>query len=458
VSGNISLLLLSSLFVSVITIYLYYKWPDLDLIDLYIIFVGLHFGLSPFIRGLHFGGDVIFDFRNSSPLPLSLVFLQVLITLVIIRACSLYLFPGLMNYLKIRYLVSLWYQTNRYVLFFVYFWLILFQIISYYKYGVITYITPDDFARFGKHLPYWYTSMRTIYNYMAFCVFIGLFAYIVNSSKYQQYLLIILILIFAPIATIFGRRYFIEMIISAMVFWFAYKKENIFRLRYLTVGLVLFCAFFLFSNLFQAYRDIFQSVGKIETNKLENPFSAAFNINLTIRNFTLRPGTWEFNYLVINNQLNKNGMTTKGKVNFEGLKSSIPRFFWPEKQISYIDDILSKLYNVKPREIDIGKNLFGVWQVDFGYYSILIVSIIVLMLIYLLGTLVKIITPYPTFLWLLSGNIIFFLINIEGNGNELFFMLRNIIIILILLAVYIISYKMYSTFWNKIITTRRLID
>ena len=148
-------------------------------------------------------------------------------------------------------------------------------------------------------------------------------------------------------------------------------------------------------------------------------------------------------------------MTTNGKLTLEGLKSAVPRFFWPNKQFAFVDDILSELYNVNPKEIDIGKNLFGVGQVDFGYYSIIIVSLILLFIIYLLGFLVKITTPYPTFLWLLSGNIIFFLINIEENGNEIFIMLRNIIIIMILFAIYLISRKIYSIFFNKITAVRQ---
>lgn len=447
-AGNFLLLMFSFLFICIVALYLFKKWPDLDVIDLYIIFVGLHFGFSPFIRGLHFGSDVIFDFRNSNPLSIGLVFIQVLIILVVIRVFSLYFFTDFMNYLKIRYLISLWGKTNKYIVFIIYFWLILFQFISYYKYGIITYISPDDFSKFGKHLPYWYTSMRTIYNCIAFCTFISLFAYIVQSIKYRKYILILLTVVFVPIATIYGRRFFIEIIITSVIFWFVYRKENIFRLRYLTVGLVLIVAFFLFSNLFQAYRSIFQVVGKVEISKLTNPFSAALDFNLTLKNLTERPGTWEFNFLVINNQLNRPEMTTNGKVNLEGLKSSIPRFFWPEKQFIGIDDILSVLYKVNKKDIDIGKNLFGVWQVDFGYLSIIIVPLIVLCIIYLLGLIVKITTPYPTFLWLLSGNIIFFLINIEENGNELFFMIRNTLIIIMLLAIYSIVCKVYSLIIN----------
>ncbi|MCX6166194.1 MAG: hypothetical protein NTU73_15265 [Ignavibacteriae bacterium] len=143
-------------------------------------------------------------------------------------------------------------------------------------------------------------------------------------------------------------------------------------------------------------------------------------------------------------------MTTNGSINLEGLKSSIPRFFWPEKQFICIDDILSVLYKVDSKDVDIGKNLFGVGQVDFGYFSLIIVPLIILCIIYLLGLLIKITTPYPTFSWLISGNIIFFLINVEENGNEIFFMVRNIIIIILILAVYLTTCKLYSLFINKL--------
>lgn len=448
-AGNISLLLFSFLFICVVTIYLFKRWPDLDVIDLYIIFVALHFGLSPFIRGLYFGKDVIFDFRNSNPLAIGLVFIQVLMILVIIRGLSLYFIPVFMNSLKIINLIPQWGDINKYVLISLCFWLITFQFISYYIYGIRTYIMPDDFARIGKDLPYWFTSTRTIYNSIAFCGFIGLFSIIINSNKYQRYLWIILTVIFVPIVTVFGRRYFIEMIIVSVIFWFAYRKENIFRLRYLTVGFALLCAFFLFSNIFQAYRSIFQTVGQVEPDKMKNPFSAALNFNSTINNFKERPGTWEFNFLVINNQIDKSEMTTNGKVMWEAFKSSVPRFFWPRKQFSLVDDILSKLYKVNPKEIDIGKNLFGLGQVDFGYFSIIIVPAIVLFIIYLMEISIKITAPYPTFSWLIAGNIILYLINIEENGNEIFFMLRNIIIIMTILLFYLLIRKIYSTFLSK---------
>jgi hypothetical protein len=184
-------------------------------------------------------------------------------------------------------------------------------------------------------------------------------------------------------------------------------------------------------------------VGNVKIKELDNPISKALDFNLTIKNFRERPGTWEFNFLVINNQLNKTNMTTSGRVNYEGLKSSIPRIVWPGKQFMLIDDILSDLYNVNKKEIDIGKNLFGLWQVDFSYLSIIIVPTIILCIIYLFGKFVKINKNYPTILLIFSGSFIFFLVNVEGNGNEIFFMFRNIIIIIILFAIYLIICKLY---------------
>jgi hypothetical protein len=122
--------------------------------------------------------------------------------------------------------------------------------------------------------------------------------------------------------------------------------------------------FFLCSNIFQAYRDAFQEVGQVNLAKLKNPFAAAINFEATLKNLQVRPGTWEFNFLVFNHQFTKPCMTTKGKITWEGIKSSIPRIIWPDKQFLWIDNILAGLYHVNPKAIDIGKNIFGVVQVQ----------------------------------------------------------------------------------------------
>ena len=106
-----------------------------------------------------------------------------------------------------------------------------------------------------------------------------------------------------------------------------------------------------------------------------------------------------------------------------------------------IDDILANLYDVKTKEIDIGKNIFGVVQVEFGYLSLIIVPLIIITIIAIMAALIRMTMHYPTFLWLFSGNILFFLINIEENGNEIFFMLRNIGLIFMIFCGYLVANK-----------------
>ena len=447
--GNISILICSFVFICVVSFYIFKVWPDLDVIDLYIVFILFHFGLYPFIRGLYFGPDVIFDFRNSNPLVIGLIFSQVLLILAIIRVVSWYFPKNIAINLNIRNIIQQWSRINRYVLLCIYVVLILFQIISYYKYGIKTYIMPEVFERIGKNLPYWFTSVRTIYPHLAFLIFLGLFSNILKSKGYSQYGWIILTILFVPIVTIYGRRFFLAMIIAAAIFWFVEKRNNIFKLKYMKVILVLVCGSFLFSNLFQAYREVYQTVGPVNLEKLKNPFEAAINFNATINNLKMRPGTWEFNFLVLNNQFSKPNMTTNGKITWEGFKSSIPRFFWADKNFTDIDNILADLYHVKPREVDISKNIIGIAQVDFGYLSIITVPILILTIVIVMGLLIKITIPYPTFLWLFTGNILFSLINIEENGYEIFFMVRYIIFTVILFVLYLVSQNSYLKLIRK---------
>jgi len=197
---------------------------------------------------------------------------------------------------------------------------------------------------------------------------------------------------------------------------------------------------------------VLEHVGKVtseEEKEMKNPLAAALNFQSTLRVLSLRPGTWEFSYLVFNKQI-KDGITTSnGEIMVEGFKSAVPRYLWPHKKFGLIDDLLAELYGVKPKEIDIGKNNFGVVQVEFGYLSLVIVPLIILSLIIMMNYLNKMTDQYPFFLWLFSSNILFYLVNIEENGTDIFFMLRNIILFLGLFAIFYASQRIYSIIGEK---------
>jgi hypothetical protein len=304
---------------------------------------------------------------------------------------------------------------------------------------------PNDFEKIGKDLPYWLTSVRTIYNYLAFALFLGMVAKALAAEKPICYFWLVLILLLIPLGAYYGRRFSINMIITGIVIWLANREEDIFKLKYLSVVGVLLVSFFAVSNIYQSYRDNLLQVGT-RLNKLSNPVSAALNFGATLENLKIRPGTWEFDYLVLDKQIESSEKITKGRIYWEGFKSSIPRLVWPGKNFLMIDEIMAELYSVKPKDIDIGKNNFGLMQLEFGFLSIILVPMLINLIILATAGLTKITLTYPTFLWLLSGNTINYLINIEENGNEIFFMIRNILAILILLTACIfikrtLSYK-----------------
>jgi hypothetical protein len=455
-SGNWSILLFSSMFIFIVTLYLSRQSRGIDILDVYIIYVLFHFGLYPFVRGLHFGRDIIFDFTQADPLSLGLVFAHVLIILLILKLFSL-IFIKNMDYLKITYIMERCSQVNGYLLFIIYSILIVFQVYSYYQYGVQSFIPPWDFERIGKLLPYWFTSMRTIYNLLTFCICLVLLSKVFKTKdRKNQILWLILTIIFVPFASMYGgKRFFINVLILSIIFYFDNKNEKLFKLRNLAYGLILALAVFLFCNLYESYRDVVESVGKItseEAKKLKDPLSAAINYKPTLAFLSRRPGTWEFSYLILSKQVIDGIAITKGKIIAEGFKSAVPRCVWHNKSFLLIDDMLAQLYGVRPKEIDIGKNNYGVAQLEVGYYSVVILPLVILMLLILMSYLNKLTNQNPFFLWLFSGNILFYLINIEEAGTDIFFLLRHILLILFVFVVFILVQKTYISLRAQVIT------
>ena len=256
--GNISILICSFVFLCVVSFYLFKIWPNIDILDLYIFFVLFHFGVYPFIRGLHFGKDVIMDFRNSNPMVIGLIFIHVLLILVVIKMIYRYFPDTFVECLKIINLIQKWSLTNKYILFFMYGLLIIFQILSYYKYGVKTYIPAEDFVRIGKDLPYWFTAIRTVYAPMAFLICLGLISSLLKSQGYYKYIWFILTLAFLPVVTLYGRRFFLAVIMIWAILWLVEKRKEASLIKYLALGLFMALVFILSSNVFQAYRGEFQ--------------------------------------------------------------------------------------------------------------------------------------------------------------------------------------------------------
>lgn len=439
--GNISLLLFSLLFICLVLLYLKKKSSDLDIIDIYIIFTALYFGIYPFIRGLYLGKGVVYDSFNSNHLAIALVFLQVYLIVFIIRVITIYLPKEPNKYLKIKTLIEHWGRVDIFVVLSIYCILIIFQIVSYYQYGVKLHILPEDFAKIGKDLPYWLTSMRTIYNYLTLCVFIALAAKVVVSEPRTRYFWIASILLFLPFISYSGRKALANILVIGAIISMVVREGNFIQVKYLKIVALMAFSFFLMSNIYQTYRSNLMTVGA-SLGKLDNPISAALNFNATLKNLKERPGTWEFNYLVFDKQLKEPGkMTTNGELTKEGFKSAIPRVFWPGKKFKAPSDIVAEVYK---GNFEVGTNIFGVAQAEFGYFSIIIVPLAILLIIIMTAGLMRVTINYPVFFWLLSVNLLNFLICIEENQNEIIFVVRNTLGIMAIYSLYLLFDKIIS--------------
>ena len=119
--GNISILICAFVFICLLSFYLFKVWPDIDVCRLYIVFVLFHFGFYPFIRGLYFGKDVIFDFRDSNPLVIGLVFVHVLLILAVIKIIYRYFPDTFVECLKIKNLITKM-EFDKQIYFIFYLW------------------------------------------------------------------------------------------------------------------------------------------------------------------------------------------------------------------------------------------------------------------------------------------------------------------------------------------------
>ncbi len=446
--GNFPLLLFSSLLLCLTLLYFKKKWPDLDVIDIFIIFVALYFGVYPFIRGLYFGKGVVFDSANNNFWAVCLVYLQIILLIIIILVGYRYLPDKIKNYLKIRTLIERWAGVNNAVVFLLFGLLISFQLISYFKYGVKSHILPPDFARIGKDLPYWLTSIRTIYNYLILCIVIVL-ASKMSLAKYRaRYFWLASIILILPLAGYYGRKGFVNAVVMVALIWLINNEKKLIKLKNLAIAALCVLSFFIASNLYQTYRPNLQGVG-ISLSKLENPITAALNFNATLKNLKERAGTWEFNYLIFDKQMrDPEKGTTNGMITRESLKNATPRILWPGKKFRTPPEILAEAFSAEQDGVSFGTNIFGIDQSDFGYFSIIIVPLTILLLMILMAGLIKVTFNYRIFFWFLSISILNFLINIEENGPELFFLLRNVIAIMLVFFPFVLIKRMLTSFDN----------
>ncbi len=427
-AANLTILLVSGLLLVLTVLYCQKRWSEFDLIDLYILFAGIYFGAYTFVKAL------LGDYSKYEPLTIVIVFGQIIMILAITFILWRFMPEHFRREVEIKSLLEQWKNVNSYVIFLFLAILLIIHIYGYEKYNIISHIDHGNLISAGKGLPYWFTSINVLSNDIILCTFIALVAKIISSENLVKKLWIIPLIVLLLMAVINGRRSLINPLIIGTILLFISQERELFQFRYLKIVLLLSLGILIFSNIFQAYRYVLQFPDSANPIEVKNPVSAALDPRYTLNNLKLRPSGWEFNYSIFRGQRYDNVPLQRGGIFWQGLKNSIPRIFWPQKEVVSLNDLYVKLYSLP--EADYGKNNFGFTQVDFGYGSIIIMPILILIVTSTLVVINMATKNYPVLLLLLSGTVINYLINIEQNVTDIFILYRDLIV---LTGVYLIG-------------------
>jgi hypothetical protein len=441
-TGNLVVLLCSCVLILLSAVLCWVRLPRFTVVDIYILFVGIYFGCYSFIKGL------LHAYFEMQPLPAALVFLHIIIIIGILWGLTTFFPESYRNALKISSLYEYWSRVNTNVILFFLAFILTVELFGWWQYGFISHVDIGQLQAIGKPLPYWFSCIHGMLLDLIFCTFLALAVKIVASTKQvRRRWWVAMALLFVTASTM-GRRPLFNMILVWMIIYLVVQKKEILQFSYLKWILVAGLSLFIFSNLFQTYRGLIHWPPSDARVQKKHPLAAALDTRATIRNLAIRPSLWGFNYFILKNQLDgRDRDKPVGAISWLGLENSIPRVFWPRKKIVSLNDLVATRYGVDI--MDYSKNNYGFLLADFGYLSFVILPLMLAAVFLTMGKIILSTKEHPLLLWLSTGLILNYLINIEQNIADIFILYRN-------LALLIISYTLCYSFYKlaRLLKTR----
>ncbi len=419
--ANAILITLSFCIVVLTFIFGYLRWKFLDIVDLYIIMVGVNFGVYSFIDGVIGEGAQVFD----DPLLVALVHLLVMIETGVAWALIRLLPKELWRVIKLKYLLTRWAQVPKSIIISFFAIIVLFKIYGYYKFGILSYFSTKELSLIGIELPYWFISLNMLFDYLMFCVYLFIIVMIFyTKSKLSWINLIAMLTLFG----LYGRRSFFLSLFIFVVIWSIFRGVNLFSLKYVKVWVIIAVPFLVYSNIYQNYRLFLNPLMKAKGKVSFNIIDSIIDIDATTENLKERMAMWKINYIILEAQEERGKMIPYGEITWRMLLNTIPKAFAPEKSYRNIDEMIAELYDIDYR--DYPSNIFASFQADFGYLSVFLVPFYLLTVILIFTFVItKIGEHHPTLLLFLSGLLMYNLLNVEADFTNAFILFRSSLII-----------------------------
>ena len=418
---------LSILLMIVVFVTAYFKKENYDILDLYCFMIALFLGAYTLIDRL-FGINFIPDIYIST-----VVYLQIFLTIVLLYCLVSFLPNSLKEFIKFKNLLILFSQVDKKTVLLLSFLSISIDLYIFRTYGFLTYVG-EELAGFDLGVPNWVGPLKSINWNIRF----SLLMLIINFINYKKvgYFSIYTLIILPMLALQFveGRRAMIELITLIFIFWTIYKNSSPYLLRRAPYALLILIMLFFASNVFQTYRTSLFSIQGIagESSPVGSFDEALTNSDSTIENLSLRTPMWRLNYEIMKNQLDNPSDIYYGHMMYRQFLNTVPSFLQKNKEVIATEELTSQIYNMSSLQStkfsdDFPTNDFASYQTDFGFFSIILIPLVFIILI-LIGYFAYFSMKSKIFSSLIILLIIQFLMKIE-NGYNLPVLLRDIILI-----------------------------
>ncbi len=425
--NDFSIISLSILLMTVVFLTAYFKKENYDILDLYCFMIALFFGAYTLIDRL-FGIYFISDIYIST-----VVYLQIFLTILLLYCLVSFLPNSLKEFIKFKNLLIFFSRVDKKAVLLLSFLSISIDLYIFGTYGFLTYVG-EELAQLDLGVPNWVGPLKSINWNIRF----SLLMLIINFINYKKvgYFSIYTLIILPMLALQFveGRRAMIELITLIFIFWTIHKNSSPYLLRRAPYALLILIMLFFASNVFQTYRTSLFSIEGIagESDQVASFGEALTNSDSTIENLTLRTPMWRLNYEIMKNQLDNPSDIYYGYMMYRQFLNTVPSFLQKNKEVIATEELTSQIYNMSSLQSvtfsdDFPTNDFASYQTDFGFFSIILIPLVFIILI-LIGYFAYFFMKSKIFSSLIILLIIQFLIKIE-NGYNLPVLLRDIILI-----------------------------
>lgn len=300
-----------------------------------------------------------------------------------------------------------------------------------WRYGLVGYVTSARVAgtmsQLLRHLPYWYTSLRQLTEFVLFALASVIGAKLGRAILKREHRAPLVVLAAAEllVAFVFGRRPVMYSLL-ALVFMAGFGSGRLFKARTVAALAMAFALMVTASNIYQFYRT---RVG--ETTVVE-ALAHWSDVQGTTANLRVRAPDWAGGYLGLEAEELRG--PALGAILMQDLKNSIPSVFVAEKTYVDVDAVLSRRYGFPMRDFPDTPAMELI--TDWGILPGLLVGLVA----YLVGVLL----PTAIGVSLLGGSDVlralayggagYLMINVEADFYTAVFTLWKYLAILLLLG------------------------